>query len=139
VSRALEIFFQSGKKVSTILPRNERFQTKKFFLDLSAEELREKIHIRTDMLIENGWIDEVRGLLKRYKGFEQLPAAAALGYREVIDYLRGEISLDDCKRIINRKTWQYARRQRTWFRNQDQFTSIGSSAELQKKVDSVLQ
>jgi tRNA dimethylallyltransferase len=139
ISRALEIFFQSGRKVSTLQPKDERFETKRFFLDLSADELREKIHVRTDKLIENGWIDEVRGLLERYPDFGYMPAAAALGYREVIDHLRGKISLDECKKRINRKTWQYARRQRTWFRNQDQFTSIGSSSELQKMVDSVLQ
>lgn len=139
VKRALEIYFQTGRKKSTIEPKTERFQSAKFFLDLPTTELRERIQIRTETYIKNGWIEEVRELMSRYPGFEQMPAAASLGYREIIQHIRGLLSLEECESMIVRKTWQYARRQRTWFRNQDQFTSVGSPAELQKKVDFVLQ
>jgi tRNA dimethylallyltransferase len=139
VSRAIEIYFQSGQKVSTLKDKQQRFHAQKFFLDLPSEVLRVMIHDRTYTLIERGWIDEVRELLKRYPGFEQMPGAASLGYREIVEHLRGNASLEECKTSIIRKTWQYARRQRTWFRHQDKFTSVPSSTELQKIVDSVLQ
>ncbi len=139
VLRALEIYFQTGLKRSNILQRNERFTAVKLFLNLPADQLKERIRARTDLLFEQGWIEEVRGLLQRYQGFESMPASGSLGYREIIQYLGGQISLDDCRDLVFRKTWQYARRQRTWFRNQDQFLSVQSSGQLQKIVDSVLQ
>ncbi len=139
VSRALEIYFQTGSKISTLPKPQQRFEAAKLFLDLPAAELRERIEIRTRMLIEGGWFDEVEKLLKQYPGFESMPAAASLGYIEIIQYLRHQLTREECEKQILQKTWQYARRQRTWFRNQDQFTSVASSSELQKIVDSVLQ
>jgi tRNA dimethylallyltransferase len=139
VQRALEIYFQTGMKRSEIPQPEERFSAIKLFLDLPADELKQRIQKRTEILFERGWIDEVRELLISYPEFESLPAAASLGYREIIQFLRGEMSLQECKDHIFRKTWKYARRQRTWFRNQDHFLSVESSEKLQKIVDSVLQ
>jgi tRNA dimethylallyltransferase len=139
VQRALEIYFQTGMKKSEIPLTKERFPAIKLFLDLSAIVLKTRIHERTALLFERGWIDEVRELLNRYPEFESMPASASLGYREIIQFLQDKISLEDCKDQIFRKTWQYARRQRTWFRNQDRFLSVESSEKLQKIVDSVLQ
>ena len=139
VQRALEIYFQTGKKRSDIPQPKERFSAIKLFLDLPSEELKQKIQKRTELLFEKGWIDEVRKLLDRYPGFESMPASASLGYREIILFLQGKISIEGCKDEIFRNTWQYARRQRTWFRNQDGFLSVESSEKLQKIVDSVLQ
>lgn len=139
VLRALEIYFQTGLKRSNIPQGNERFTAVKLFLDLPADQLKERIRVRTDLLFERGWIEEVHELLQRYPGFESMPASGSLGYKEIIRYLRGQISLDDCRDLVFRKTWQYARRQRTWFRNQDQFLSVQSPEQLQKIVDSVLQ
>lgn len=139
VQRALEIYFQTGLKRSEIPQKKERFSAIKLFLDLPADELKQRIQKRTELLFERGWIDEVRELLTRYTAFESLPAAASLGYREISQFLRGKMSLEDCKDQIFRKTWKYARKQRTWFRNQDQFLSVESSEKLQKIVDSVLQ
>jgi tRNA dimethylallyltransferase len=139
VQRALEIYFQSGMKKSDIPLTKERFRAIKLFLNPDSDELKQRIFTRTELLFERGWIDEVRDLLKRYPDFESMPAARSLGYREIIYFLDGKISLKDCKDQIFRKTWQYARRQRTWFRNQDEFLSVESSEKLQKIVDSVLQ
>jgi tRNA dimethylallyltransferase len=139
VQRAIEIYFQTGMKKSDIPLTKERFPAIKLFLDLDADELKNRIHKRTESLFERGWIDEVRELLILYPGFESMPASRSLGYREIIHYLQGKISFQECKDQILRKTWQYARRQRTWFRNQDQFISVESSEKLQKIVDSVLQ
>ena len=139
VQRALEIYFQTGMKKSEIPLKKERFSAVKLFLDIPINKLREKIQNRTESLFERGWIEEVRELLIRYPEFESMPASGSLGYREIIHYLHGKISMDECKDLIFRKTWQYARRQRTWFRNQDQFQSVESSEKLQKIVDSVLQ
>ena len=69
-------------------------------------------------MIEDGLVDEVKKLIKRY-GTKQ-KAFDAIGYREIIEYLNGKITLAEAIDMINKNTWHYARRQMTWFkRNQN--------------------
>lgn len=134
--RALEIYFQSGKKRSELASENkDRWEALKFFIDIPREELRDRIRERTERMFQNGWLEEVRALLQRYPNFETMPAAASLGYRQIIHHLRGEMSLDECKEQVIRKTMQYAKRQTTWFRNQDSFVRVAGARELYKISD----
>jgi tRNA dimethylallyltransferase len=90
-------------------------------------------------MFEKGWPEEVRGLLKKYPNFEQLPAGASLGYPEMVRYIHGELGLTECEELIVLKTKQYAKRQLTWFRNQDRFIRLNSQEGLYKMIESVLQ
>lgn len=83
-----------------------------------SDEWNRGLERRTHNMLENGWIDEAAELVA--EGLLQTPTARqALGYREVADYLEGKIaSKSDLYRQVLRKTRQYARRQRTWFRHQ---------------------
>lgn len=140
VSRALEIFYQTGKKRSGFRPpRNERFKTAKFFVDLDRSQLKENVIARTNRLFESGWIEEVRRLMDRYPNFESYPAAKSLGYPEIIALLMGKLTVESSKQQIILRTMQYAKRQLTWFRNQDGYMPLSSTGDLQKVVDSVLQ
>lgn len=140
IVRSLEIYFQSGKRKSDISADHpDRFSAIKLFLNPDKEKLESLIKTRTVRMFDQGWPDEVRKLLQQYPDFESMPAAKSLGYREVISYLKGEMTEADCKALIVRKTLQYAKRQRTWFRNQDGFIPLQSLEELQIKLDSVLQ
>lgn len=140
VLRALEIYFQSGIRKSEIRhPGEDRFPAFKYFLDPDPNELRNRIEARTRRMFDSGWIEEVRGLIGAIPGFERMPAAKSLGYSEIFALLKGEMSLDECVTVTIRKTIQYAKRQRSWFRNQDQFIRITSTKELHKKLESVLQ
>lgn len=140
VMRALEIYFQTGSRRSEIKhEEQDRFPAAKFFLDLPPADLASNIQIRTDQMFASGWVEEVRGLTERYPAFDAMPAARSLGYAEILLFLKNRISLEDCKNIVLRKTLQYAKRQRTWFRNQDRFEPVFSTNELHKKVDFVLQ
>ena len=65
-------------------------------------------------MIRDGLIDEVKALLKKYDA--DVPAFNAIGYREVIAYLNGELSLESALSKIKINTWQYAKRQVTWLR-----------------------
>ncbi len=140
IIRALEIYFETGTPRSR-LPRNqqERYNALKFYLDPGRAEMDSLIRQRTNQMFERGWVEEVESLLRNYPDFEELSACQSLGYREVISYLKGKISLDDCKQQIVQKTRQYAKRQLTWFRNQDNFVRLTSCEDFSKMTDSVLQ
>ena len=84
-------------------------------IDWPREELYKKIERRVDEQVQSGLIEEVEKLMQ--KGYdENLPAITALGVKELMPYLRGEISLEEAKDQIKQNTRNYAKRQMTWFR-----------------------
>lgn len=92
-------------------------ETIKFlFLNPNREELYTNINTRVDQMMKNGLVDEVKELLKKYE--LSLTAKAAIGYKEVIDYLNDKCSLDDCVELIKKRTRNYAKRQVTFFKHQ---------------------
>ncbi len=86
-----------------------------FVLARTAEDLVARIHARVDEMFALGLVAETRRLLEL--GLEQNKTAMqAIGYRQVVEHLRGERSLADTVELVKIKTRQYAKRQRTWFR-----------------------
>lgn len=77
------------------------------------EYLYERINRRVDIMLENGLLDEARAYYQANYG---TTSAAAIGYKELLPYLRGELSLDECVENLKRSTRRYAKRQLTWFR-----------------------
>ncbi|MGH9857972.1 MAG: tRNA (adenosine(37)-N6)-dimethylallyltransferase MiaA [Acidobacteriota bacterium] len=138
--RALEIYFQTGIRRSNLpVKQDERFNAMKFYLDLPREELHAKIVKRTELMFDQGWVEEVERLIALYPDFTELPASKSLGYREIFQHLSGEMTVEECKSAVVLKTRQYAKRQLTWFRNQDQFEPLPSEVSLHKLIDCVLQ
>ena len=86
------------------------------FLNPNREELYQTINERVDQMFENGLVEEVKALLNKYDF--SLTAYQAIGYKEVIDYLNGKSSLDECKELIKKRTRNYAKRQVTFFKHQ---------------------
>ena len=91
------------------------FEIKKIFIDIPREELLKKISQRTELMIRNKCINEVRKFNK-LKIKKSLSANKLIGVQEINDFLKRSISLDQCKELINIKTRQYAKRQNTWAR-----------------------
>lgn len=85
-------------------------------LTMDRARLHRRIEERVDRELGEGLVDEVRRLLERYP--EDLPAFSALGYKEVIGFLRGRHDLPETRRILVRNTRRFARRQYTWFRRE---------------------
>jgi tRNA dimethylallyltransferase len=86
-------------------------------LDPGRAALRAAIEARTRQMLEQGLIDEVRGLL--CGGLDPLARPLqAIGYRQALSVLRGEMTLDDAERAIVTATLRFAKRQMTWFRHQ---------------------
>ena len=91
------------------------FEIKKIFIETPRELLLKKISIRTEQMFRNKCINEVKKF-NRLKINKNLSVNKLIGVQEINDFLRGSISLDQCKDLINIKTRQYAKRQNTWAR-----------------------
>ena len=82
------------------------------------EKLYERVNLRVDLQLKRGLLDEVKALLKKgYK--ENSPAMSSLGVKEIIPYLKGKATLDECVEVLKKNTRNYAKRQMTWFRRYD--------------------
>jgi len=92
-------------------------KTNFFVLTRQPDDLRQRIDARVDEMFARGLVDETRELLKR--GLEQNKTAMqAIGYRQVVEHLRGERSLTETIELVKTRTRQFAKRQLTWFRAQ---------------------
>ena len=87
-----------------------------FFLNPNREKLYSDINTRVDMMFTDGLVEEVQKLVSKYD--LSLTARAAIGYKEVIDYLNNKLTLDECKELIKKRTRNYAKRQVTFFKHQ---------------------
>lgn len=122
ILRALEIYFTTEKTMSQHLKESPfaevELPTIKIGLILPREELYRRINQRVEMMLASGWIEEVNGLLQ--KGYSpQCHALKALGYREIIGYLKGKYPIERLKELIQRNTRRYAKRQLTWLRKEE--------------------
>ncbi len=117
--RALEVILHTGRFFSAQRQKNPSpYALLKIGLTRPRSELYARVDARIDAMIQNGLIEEVRGLVQ--KGFTaDLPTMSAIGYREIAAYLRGEMSLDDARAQMKRFTRRYVRQQGAWFREED--------------------
>lgn len=86
-------------------------------LNFPREELYERINKRVDLMIKEGLIDETKNLLNKYGRIPNI--VDTIGYREIISYLDGETSLERAKELLKQNTRNYAKRQLTWFRKNE--------------------
>jgi tRNA dimethylallyltransferase len=123
VIRAVEVIRLTGKKFSEqraewkqearIKEQGARF----FCLNRQPADLHARINIRVDEMFRRGLVDETRELLQH--GLEQNQSAMqAIGYRQVVEHLRGERPLAETIELVKIRTRQFAKRQLTWFRRQ---------------------
>ncbi len=127
VIRALEYFHENGTRISE---HNEEQRQKispydysYFVLNDEREKLYAKIDARVDLMLEQGLIDEVKGLLARGCNLTDI-SMQGLGYKEIIHYLEDDYSLDEAVYRIKRDTRHFAKRQLTWFRRERDVTWI---------------
>ena len=88
----------------------------KIYIDYPRSELIKKIEARTNEMIENGAINEVKKFLK-LKIKKENSSSKVIGISEISEYIRGKMSIEDLKEKISIKTRQYAKRQTTWSRS----------------------
>lgn len=119
--RALEVWYATGKNLSQWhweSQKNEKYSPLFFGLDRPRFELHQIIEERIRSMVESGWLEEVKSLISSYKGIDHLPLTVlqGLGYKYLINYILGEISLEVAKEKTIFSTRQFAKRQLTWFR-----------------------
>ena len=127
VVRALTFFEMTGEKLSEHNKRERErsspFDFAYFVLTMDRKKLYERIDKRVDLMFDMGLVDEVKALMA--KGYDKsLVSMQGIGYKEVIDYLNGETSLEECIDIIKRDTRHFAKRQLTWFKREKVVTYI---------------
>ncbi len=101
-------------------------------IDVDREELYKRIDARVDKMIELGLVEEVRALRDKY-GCD-VKSMTGIGYRQVCQYLNGEIDLDEAIRLIKRDTRHYAKRQWTWFKRDDRIVWVKGVEEALKHI-----
>ena len=113
--RALEVYYATGIPISEQQGENPpNYPILQICLDSDAEHLDVRIRKRTEQMIADGLIGEVEYLCQKYGA--DLSLLNTLGYQEIKQYLAGELSLEEAKELIVLHTRQFAKRQRTWFR-----------------------
>ncbi len=113
--RALEFVNATGESIKTYhreKPKDRPFNIIKIGLELTREELTERIHTRVEQMMILGLADEVKALIP----YQHLTALQTVGYSELFDYFKGLSSMEAAVEFIKRNTRQYAKRQMTWFK-----------------------
>lgn len=127
VIRAIEFYEMTGEKISE---HNEREKQKEspynfcyFVLDDDRENLYKRIDKRVDIMIEKGLVDEVKKLVDM-GCTKDMVSMQGLGYKEIIDYLNGNCTLEEAVYIIKRDTRHFAKRQLTWFKREKEVITV---------------
>jgi tRNA dimethylallyltransferase len=123
VVRAVEVIRLTGRPFSAqragwrSLPGQSSAEAPVYVLRRDPGDLAQHINQRVDRMFANGLVEETRRLLGQ--GLAENPTAMqAIGYRQLVAHLRGELSLAETRELVKRRTRQFARRQMTWFRHQ---------------------
>lgn len=119
IIRAIEIYEVTGIPMSEqnrdFRKQNDRYNLAMIGFNMDRDKLYERINMRVDKMIENGLIAEVANLLKM--GYtKDLTSMQGIGYKEIIKYLEGELTLEESIELIKKGSRNYAKRQLTWFR-----------------------
>jgi tRNA dimethylallyltransferase len=119
--RAIEVCILTRKPISEVHRTGrvplEGWSVLKIGLMPPREKLNERIHARTDAMLERGWMREVQTLLESGQAQDAKPFDF-IGYRELRAVLRDEITLEEARAAIQQATRRYAKRQLTWFRRE---------------------
>ena len=140
VIRAIEVAM-SGEKMNDFskdLRYNKKYRPIIIVLNRDRQALYDRINLRVDIMLKNGLIEEVKGLLE--KGYtKDMISMQGIGYKEIIKYFDGEYTLDEAIEIIKRDSRRYAKRQLTWFRRYEdakwfEIDKFDSAEELKDAV-----
>ena len=140
IIRILEIYKATGKtktELEILSRKNEvPYDYKVFALNIDRELLYDRINKRVDIMIEQGLIEEVEGIIKKYNKYPT--AIQALGYKEIKEYLDGLLTKEEAIEKVKMETRRYAKRQLTWFRKNKQTIWL-DGINKQKNINIILE
>lgn len=141
ILRILEIFNATGKtktEVEIESRKNElEYDYRVYALLWDRNKLYNRINCRVDIMMEQGLIEEVKNILKKYDTFPT--AMQGLGYKEVVQYLNGECTKEEMVEKIKQETRRYAKRQMTWFRKNKQTIWLNAEDDRQNNINIILE
>lgn len=136
VIRALEVFMETGEPITKLQQKKPpAYHTIQYGFDMDRNALYTRVDQRVDRMMDVGLLDEVRGLVNRGYGVE-LPAMSGIGYRQLVSYISGTISLEQAVTDTKLITHDFIRRQYTWFRKHARDVQWLNSLDLD--IESIL-
>ncbi len=137
VARAIEFFELTKTPISKHNEEEKKkpspYNTAFIILNMNRQKLYARIEKRIDIMIENGLIEEVKKLLDM--GYsENLVSMQGIGYKEIIPYIKGEISLESAITELKKVTRHFAKRQITWFKRQTEGLWVDLTEKSEKEV-----
>lgn len=140
VIRAIEFYKLTGTPISEHQEMTKRIESRydpvMFCIDHDRQTLYDRINLRVDLMIKDGLIDEVRRIMDM--GYtKELNSMKGIGYKEIMDYLNGECTLDKAIENVKQGSRRYAKRQITWFRRDERIIMLNpetASAEAERII-----
>ena len=134
VIRALEIYASTGKKKSELDALSKSadapYDATVFFLSAKDKDsLYSRIEKRVDMMLEEGLLDECKRLYDKGYLSNGMPSSEAIGYKELVPYIEGRDTLENCVAQLKLSTRHYAKRQITWFKKNQSYHTIYTDEE----------
>lgn len=140
IIRVLEIYHKTGKTKTEqdieSRKKGTRYEYKVFAINMDRSILYDRINKRVDIMLENGLIEEVKEILKKYDKFPT--AMQGLGYKEVVEYLNGDISKEEMIYKIKMESRRYAKRQITWFKKDKDTYWLNGENSIEGNIDIIL-
>lgn len=141
VVRALEVYYLTGKPFSSF--KDERTLRKEydiyyFYLNNDRQKLYEGIDMRVDMMMSKGLLEEVNQLKEQGLTSSHV-SMQGIGYKEILSYLDGLISLEGAVELVKMRSRNYAKRQLTWFRNDPYAQGISKERYTDQNIMEILE
>ncbi len=134
IIRALEVYKQTGKPISHWQMQfdegRQSDQCRVFTMRHARPVLHQRIETRVESMFSEGLVDEVKGLLERWTDIGKT-ASQAVGYREVIEYLEGKMTMEETIERVRVRTRKFARHQETWFRGMSECRIIDIDSDFE--------
>lgn len=141
IIRVLEIYHKTGKTKTQqeieSRKKNVKYNYHMFAIDMERPILYERINKRVDIMINEGLIEEVKNILAKYSQFPT--AMQGLGYKEVVEFLQGNISKEEMVEKVKLETRHYAKRQLTWFRKNKETIWLDGQKDLEENIKIIME
>ena len=141
ICRILEIYHTTGKNKTEQEKESRKngpkYQYLLYGITMDREKLYDRINKRVDIMINDGLIEEVQNIVKKYDEFPT--AMQGLGYKEVVEYLNGITTKEEMIEKIKMETRRYAKRQLTWFKKCENIKWINGLDDMQNNIKIILE
>ena len=141
IIRILEIYKATGKNKTQLEMESRKseipFDYRTYGIYIEREKLYDRINKRVDLMIQQGLIDEVKNIKKKYNKFPT--AMQAIGYKEVVEYLENKITKSEMIEKIKMETRRYAKRQITWFKRNKNIKWLDGMGDMQNNINIILE